>query len=458
MFPESRDLWEILRCLVWGREMKIIPKMLIDGTDVSQYLVSIKADQGVSHDTAESQKFDVVLADPRGDFFQKWGKKSKIICDIEYVYDRVSFTGGKIVIERRGLPAFFATTGEDAADLMNGGNVGTDWPLFRGELQDVKYSSDQIKINGSCKDATAAQSPKEVLTKLNMAPEDLVDFAVKEFDMKWPDGKVYIDTEVKGVGKKHTFTIRSNLCGQDMMDYAANWAGAMWFTDERGDVIFCSPKGSGLLFDLRGIVQFPEGAYNAIGYCNQVTVVGGNPEQTGTMPAGSPTATNMQEAVGLIYTTPKPSEEEIAKYGWIPAPIFCEPSLTTKEKIKEAAEKRLKYYKKNQDVCSIVCIGFSPPLRSYVLWDVNFLWAETPSINFAPDIQIKPHPISGMVTRKVTNWSIANGFTCNLEVSTKVEKPSGGVMSITPDPFVPASTYNLSGNITPDISESVPEE
>ena len=137
--------------------------------------------------------------------------------------------------------------------------------------------------------------------------------------------------------------------GQDMMDYAAQWSGAIWFSDEKGNIIFSSPKGTGLAFDIRGICQFPESAFNAIGYCNQVTVVGGNPDAPGTMSAGSPTSTNMQEAVGLIYTTPKPSDEEIAKYGWIPAPIVCVPSLTTKEAVKEA-EKRLKYYKKNQNV------------------------------------------------------------------------------------------------------------
>jgi len=462
MFPESRGLWEILRCLVRGHKMKIIPKMTIEqigygDIDVSQYLVSIKADQGVSSDTAETQKFDIVLADPRAEFFQTFDKKSKIKCDIQYIYDRVSFTGGKLVIETRGLPAFFASTAEDAAELMAGGEVGTDWPLFRGEVQDVKYVSDQIKINGSCKSATAAQSPKEVLTEMGMTPEKLVNFACDEFDMVFEDGKIYIDSEVAEVGKKHTFLVRSNLCGQDMMDYAAQWSGAIWFSDEKGNIIFSSPKGTGLAFDIRGISQFPESAFNAIGYCNQVTVVGGNPDAPGTMSAGSPTSANMQEAVGLMYTTPKPSDEEIAKYGWIPAPIFCAPSLTTKEAVRAEAEKRLKYYKKNQNVCNIVCVGFSPPIKSYVIWDVKFLWSDTPTISMAPDMQVKPHPIEGIVMRKVTNWSIANGYTCTMEVSTKVEKLSGKAMVLSPDPFTDVTTYDLIRNPDPEVSESIPE-
>jgi hypothetical protein len=434
--------------------------MMIGSDDVTGFLSSLTADQVVGF-SSESQKFTIELANPGGIWHMQWEMRDRIACWLFRAHEQVIKDVGvetyyldsygvkipqlaglnlynyKIKVQqdpkypddRKNPDPFYYLTPRGSEEDKTKIQLDLIEPLFIGEVQDIKFDQ-TVKINGACKTARAATA---LLGSIDIKPSEASAKSLAQNVCSSLGLKLSWFEDESGSGddvdmQKGGITMTTVITDHDALDGAAKLTGAVYYTNEGGKVVFSRMEPTNKTFYLDGLIVNPAAVVNAVGFCNFVRVQGGGYEGPQTAAHAMQTTYN-KDMLDITYPPGPPTDgtpdsrtdqekkdyeaANVAKYGVLIAPIQVEISLTTIESVKARARQLWRAYKSFNDVVPVEIIGFSPPLRSYVIFNVYY-WN-----------RFNPEPLNqtvrGTVKRKVTKFG-QNGWTCTAHVATKIKK------------------------------------
>lgn len=393
----------------------------VGGTDVSDWVESIRADESLSHN--EPDKIDISLININNRFTGAFKTDDEI--EVELINRRTGCSG--------------------AATLS--------FKLAKGIAQKISYNPKTVLIEGACfladlsdflaedysgKQRTISQVVNDLLDMHDRASSTrtytrrYIDIQNDEaFDYQWPVMKA------------------GQVSYQTAITHMAQKCGAIWYFDEEGAFYFVDPKSVKGSYNLDPYMLNPDETASAMGHVNIVRVVG-----TGALPPSneySPTETHER-----IFHEER-NEESIAKHGELYGPLVVSPNLSSLIEVKERAKTLVEYYKVSDDVGRPKLVGWSPPLLSYVSYHVGVTTFSGCGGNKI-EHGMRSTRVDGLVVRRIVEYS-RRGLLVELEVATSVPEAGLSYLVIDADMVMRHIVYvaDPDGSENPNLTEEETE-
>jgi hypothetical protein len=382
--------------------MPIRTYTVINGEDVSRFVLSVKTDLKTSGDSSVQQA-DLVIANPAGRFDGAWSPQTPLF--IFLISDEFDTD----------------THAETYAYLV-----------FTGFCQKVDYGALEVSIKAGCDLKQTSSSIKwNILVNYGPTVEPVIKHIMEQWNLT--EGVIEI-----AALKKRSFGFLGNIDARTPLDEVSMWDGKETYEDESNRLNHREMVSHDEFPILTGRMKKPDSSKSAIGYCNKVCIRCGSwisatdpgSEQPNLFTSEDSYETNDADlAIALgtpgtpatataaaIPGVPDPAKaaEQIAKYGIIRAPDFNFPELTTKEECQDRAIRLLRMYAAVQNVALPAVIGRSPDLRDEVSWQFRKLygmhgWLPT-------ELQ------KGSVSRRIDEVNAKSGWVTYMEVQPNVLK------------------------------------
>ena len=354
--------------------MPIVPYVKIGGNDMSQFVKKIRHNStvGTVNGPPSSSTMDITLTSPMGKFTGFWKKYNTVIT--------------------------VAMLSQEFTDESNFSIYAT--LLFVGYTQDIQYTDKEadkevvVKAGPMVIDA-AGGTLSEYSGQEGVKPSEFVKMMAAEMKIKVRQ----IDDSPNAVTE---MLFDGTYKREDVIGVSGNIDSKVAYCDEHGLFNYINPilKGmNGPISDVSDRLQQPEAAVGVVGFCNQVTVIGGSDAQSspynGQVKTISPTYEPQYTTTALDYgraSDANPTDDDAtnqaqwlalgdASLGYNPdtgtydniikAPTFYFPDLTTKAACMEKARDLLVYYSARKNTLEDVkVIGRSPHKLDRVLYKI----------------------------------------------------------------------------------------
>lgn len=376
--------------------MHITPILILDGQDVSRYLLTSHSEQ-TGNSSKDPGKYDITLANVGGRFTGSFAPKS-----IEEITEEELGNFETAPKKRVSLKLRLSKQGCD-------GSSSREIQIFSGEIQKAEADELFLKIEGSCSEGgmTARINPKiwPTGTPIKTIVNDLLDdFGYEGTRHIYPAKNTTDDVNP---------TLDKGIDFDTALYTISCWAESIYFFDENDEFWFVPATDLRGFSNLTGSVLRGGNATNMVGYCNHVDVYGGSPEDLWE-----------GKTHNLIHAWAEPDNDwEIQSYGLLKAPPVVLPNADL-AKCQEVADKLLEWYRQYKDVPTVKVVGKAPGLLSKVAYRP---WnGSIPPIKCDGVEEAEMAPIMGLVTRRVVDISADGGFVSSLDVTTNflgVNKP-----------------------------------
>ncbi len=379
--------------------MHIMPKLIIDGVDVSRYFISCHAEQS-ANGTKDPGKYDLVLANVGGRFFGAFAPKSVEQTEQEQLGNWALSPKKKV-----SLQMVTSKQGCEQAGANESRSVAT---IFSGEIQKAEADELFVRIEGSCTEGGMTSYMKTDKTFTGWTNEEIVNWVLDQFG-GIPQSKRHI-YPVNNLPPDKTPELKGVFDFDTALYLLSQWAQSIYFFDENDDFWFVPAADNRGFTLLTGNILRGSMASNIVGYCNYVEVYGGSfkplPFEDGS------------EAYdhNLIFAVAKAPDWEIQQWnGFVKAPPVYVPNLN-QEECQKVADNLLQWYRQYQNVPSIRVVGKAPGLLSkvaYLPWNGSI-----PPIACDGKEEAEMGLVEGLVTRRVVDISADTGFITTLDVAT----------------------------------------
>lgn len=413
--------------------MHIIPKLIIDETDVSRFFISAHCEQ-TANSTKDPGKYDLVLANVGGIFTGAFKPKS-IEQTVEEEVGNFSLAPKKrvqlsITTKRMRCVAGSATTYDHYHD-KDGMQIWYMVPhpehtvsqdvttvIFSGEIQKAECDELYCKIEGSCSEGGMTSRINPRIWQTGTPIKTIVDDLLDDFGYRGPRSDVAGSPRHVLPFKNSTDDVNPTLSKGIDFDTAmyevSCWAESIYFFDENDEFWFCPATDFRGFSNLTGNLLRGSNASNMVGYCNYVDVYGGTMEDLTEL-----------KTHNLIHAFAKAPEIEIQERGLMKAPPVVLPNADQK-KCQEVANNLLEWYRQYTDVPTVKVVGKAPGLLSKVAYRP---WnGSIPPVKCDGVEEPEMGAVLGLVTRRVVDISAETGFVSSLDVTTNflgVNKPTG---------------------------------
>jgi len=408
--------------------MHIIPKLIIDGKDVSRYFISAHCEQ-TANSTKDPGKYDLVLANVGGKFTGAFAPRS---LEQQVQEELGNFTIApkrrvqlSITTKRMRCVAGSATTYEHYHD-ENGMQIWYMVPhtehtvsqdvttvIFSGEIQKAECDELYCKIEGSCSEGgmTSRINPRiwPTGTPITTIVNDLLD----DFGYTGVRHILPFKNSTDDVNP----TLDKGIDFDTAMYEISCWAESIYFFDESDEFWFCPATDFRGFSNLTGNILRGSNASNMVGYANRIDVYGGTIDDGENV--------NERKTHNLIHAWAEAPEIEIQEKGLMRAPPVILPNAD-QAKCQEVADNLLEWYRQYTDVPTVKVVGKAPGLLSKVAYRP---WnGSLPPVKCDGAEEAEMGAVLGLVTRRVVDISAETGFVSSLDVTTNflgINKPTG---------------------------------
>ncbi len=380
----------------------------IDDVDVSRYVLSVDTDFVIgTPDANYCQQCDLTLSNVGGRF--------------EGAISAVGQTGG---VTQRGLNGEISGLSQIVVILrsyeysnlasLKDPQVYTAI-VFAGFAQKVDYSYTSVKISGGTADIFAeGYLHKDIHIHGGKDAGPAIAEALRQFGI--PIGKIQIVDM-----KRREWTHLGANSGKGVLDFASNHLAEDQWMDERGKLNILPPYVEYVNPTYTGRMKMPTNSESAVGLCNRVEVRGG-----GFLPPTDPGSANLGDDAPFYRTTEEDLAEVLAldvgggaeeatkqleNFGWIEAPVYYFPELSTWEECRERAKRLLARYQTYWRRTVPTVVGRSPDLGSGITYSYPRTLGEIG--NFS---RVTVGPFSGRVVRVKTHFSSKAGWYSDVEI------------------------------------------
>lgn len=386
--------------------MHIIPEVVIDEVDVSEFFISCHAEQ-TANSTKDPGKYDLVIANVGGRFLGAFAPKNNLdgsipegMSDGEYLDQTVqAFTlAPKKKVTMRVQKVLSGCAGAASSFIT----------IFNGELQKCEADELFLRIEGSCSEGGMTAYMK--IPKIWKKEEgDTVTICVNDvLDLYGFTGVRHIMPLTDDL-RDVNFEIGDRVDFDTAMYLISQVGQSIYFFDENDEFWFVPPYALRGLVNLTGNVLLGTNAANMVQYCTHVDVYGASPE-----------GVSERKTHPVVYASADVRDNpatawEHDSYGFMKAPPVYLPTADYAT-CKKTADNLLKWYRSYKDVTTVKLTGIAPGLLSevaYQAWNGNM-----PPTSCANDEGNEIGPVSGLVVRRVIDISAEGGFVCSLDVAT----------------------------------------
>jgi hypothetical protein len=336
--------------------MPITQFVLIDGEDVSPWVMSIRTDIAIQA-TNESfvQQCDLVLSNEDGKF--------------DGAFNVVGFSDGINSLSKVAVVLYSIEYSQDSDEPEVYVQL-----VFTGLAQKVDNGFLECKLSCGTSDMNANGFLTWDIHKHKGQPTmPVMQEILAMYDL--PAGTVQIPI---GMEKREWLFLRDQS-GKAVLDYLSDWDGHETFMNEAGQLVHVPPGIRGTNPDFTGRMKIVQASESSLGFCDKVIVRGGS-----FLQASEPGSEHLPSNVVGYETTEADlamilnnsngeggaaaAAEMVANFGWIRAPTYFVPELTTNDECKKRAIRLLArfitYWKR-----SMPCVvGRSPTLQSRILY------------------------------------------------------------------------------------------
>ncbi|WP_333655344.1 hypothetical protein [Methanothrix soehngenii] len=287
--------------------------------------------------------------------------------------------------------------------------------VFAGYAQKVDYSYTTVKISGGTADIFAeGYLHKDIHIHGGEDAGPAIAEALRQFRI--PIGKIQlIDI------KRREWTHLGATSGKGLLDFASNHMGEDQWMDERGKLNILPPYVEYVNPTYTGRMKMPTNSESAVGLCNRVEVRG-----AGFLPPTDPGSANLGDDPPFYRTTEADLAEALAldvgggveeatkqleNFGWIEAPVYYFPELSTWEECRERAKRLLARYQTYWRRTVPTVVGRAPDLGSGITYSYPRTLGEIG--NFS---RVTVGPFSGRVVRVKTHFSSKAGWYSDVEI------------------------------------------
>lgn len=391
--------------------MAIIPRLTVDGFDASDRLISCHAEM-TSNARKDPGKYDLVLSNIGGVFY---GAFSPTITSNVLGPDEVE------LYPKRRVDLKIWNVKKNCKTEQ-----GVTQQIFTGDIQRAECDEFYCRIEGSC---TQGGWSTAMIEDEDWNGDDITTIVNALLDRVGFPGvrHIVVPSESEQPPEMNPNANRVQMDFDTAMNIVAQWAQCIYFFDEADEFWFIPPQPmNGAIVDLDGKVLRGTMSRTAVGYCTAVRVFGGSNEPTAYSPASE--VPSHED----IVVTVKADPTIIAQYGVLWAPALFYPS-TDIDELERIGKNLLAWYDQYRDVPTVKAVGVAPgvmSLVSYSAWNNNPPPTNCPKI---PRIHIEG-PTTGIVTRRVIDISVENGYTCTLEVTRNYNMAGtwGGAQGVMP--------------------------
>lgn len=406
-----------------------VPLLKIDGKDVSRRLISCHAEM-TANNIKDPGKYDLVLSNVGGVFY---GAFSPTVTSMVWGPGEVELFPKRRVFLQINNRKSNCRRAED--------NTIT---IFSGEIQKVDVDEMYCRIEGSCSQGGWISglvededwgTPKYTNTQIVNTLLDRFEFGGVRH--------IFIPEDMNKPPEKNPNNNLVNLDLDTALNIVAQWSQCIYFLDENDEFWFIPPVHMrNAVSDLDGKVLRGSMARNGVGYANAVTVFGGSyfdpawADGTEPMPHDA------------IVAHAKADETIIAQYGLVAAPALYYPDASKEDCIR-IAKNLIAWYDQNRDVPQVKVVGEAPGIWTLVQYSA---WNQKPPRIYCPDTT-RPHnktgsdylsvigPTTGLISRRIVDISVENGFTCTLEICRHFQEAGtwgkGGVWPSSDSAIIP---------------------
>lgn len=301
-----------------------------------------------------------------------------------------------------------------------------EYPLCHGFVENVDYGLFEVKLQAGCtEDDLAADHLKKDFEHDGKRISEILRWLLNDHDQAYAPLFDYWDIRIgsdENGGSRDLvlddWRVQAKRSYREEIDFLAKKCGCVWWadTDVEGNRVFhfidANALVQGNIHDLDNHITLPSLAFNAVGYCNDIVVLGGGNPYFGPGEPGAEIQTTK-----VVRGKREQIRENERHYG---APTFYDPRLRTEGQCEERAAATLAQFRRtNYNVAKPVTIGIAPILMSYVSYHVG-------------DVLVQ-----GKVTKKTVEFS-ADGWICYLEVNKFDESFAG--KNVRPDEITPSGT------------------
>ena len=383
-----------------GEAMPIFPilKIYIDSLgskyiDASKRLISCHAEM-TANNIKDPGKYDLVLSNVGGVFY---GAFAPNVTSMVWGQDQIELYPKRRVILQVNNQKRNCKTQQD--------NIIT---IFSGDIQKAEVDEMYCRIEGSCSQGGWVSGLVEDEDWFGYTNSQIVNTLLDRFGFT-NSRHIHIPGDMNIPPMKNPNANLVNLDLDTALNIVAQWSQCIYFLDEQDELWFIPPTTMrNAVSNLNGKVIRGTMARNGVGYANAVTVFGGaypdHPYEDGTEPPSHE----------VIVAHAKADQTLIDQYGMVAAPALYYPDASPEE-VKRVAKNLIAWYDQNRDVPQVKVVGVAPGIWTLVQYSP---WNDRPPrINCPGDDYIHiSGPTTGLISRRVVDISVENGFTCQLEI------------------------------------------
>ena len=380
--------------------MHIIPKLIIDGKDVSRYFISAHCEQ-TANSSKDPGKYDVTLCNSGGKFTGAFAPRS--------LEERIEEELGNFKIAPKSRVFLQIITSKSGCE----GSTSKTITICSGEIQKAECDELYCKIEGSCSEGgmTSRINPRiwPTGTPITTIVNDLLD----DFGYTGVRHILPFNNSTDDVNP----ALDKGIDFDTAMYEVSCWAESIYFFDESDEFWFCPATDFRGFSNLTGNILRGSNASTMVGYANHIDVFGGTIDDGENV--------NERKTHNLIHAWAEAPEIEIQEKGLMRAPPVILPNAD-QAKCQEVADNLLEWYRQYADVPTVRVVGKAPGLLSKVAYRP---WnGDMPPVKCDGVEEVEMGAVMGLVTRRVVDISAEAGFVSSLDVTTNflgVNKPTG---------------------------------
>jgi hypothetical protein len=387
--------------------MPLVSFVTIDDVDVSRFVMSVDTDFVIGTPDANfCQQCDLVLSNVNGRF--------------EGAISAVGQTGGAT---QRGIDGSISGLSQIVVILISYeySNVASlndpqvySAIVFTGYAQEVDYAYTTVKVRGGTADILAeGYLHKDIHYHGGQTAGPAIQEVLRQF--KIPIGKIKILDM-----KRREWTHLGANSGKGVLDFASNHLAEDQWMDANGKLNILPPFVEYVNPSYTGRMKAPTNSESAIGLCNRVEVRGagflppdhpGSSNQSDDGPHYRTTLADLAEALALdVGGGTEEAARQIESYGWIDAPVYYFPELSTEQECRERAKRLLARYQTYWRRTVPTVVGRSPDLASGITYSYPRTLGD---LDFS---RVDIGPFSGRVVRVKTHFSSKAGWYSDVEI------------------------------------------